>query len=144
MGVAGQQLLLSASIRKPRGDMAWRHGWGWEGGGRRGQGGESAPTQHPHPYRTNPSLRRSASVRHSLGHLLRQTAPVFLPPSTPHSLSSQPVLRPSLRPQCTTCAASGLFSAFTLALGGGDFKSEQYNEIARLQTMAEPPRQCVT
>lgn len=49
VGVAGQQLLLSASIRKPRGDMGWRHGWGWGwGGGALGRGDEvRVGSQHP-------------------------------------------------------------------------------------------------
>lgn len=102
VGVAGQQLLLSASIRKPRGDMGWRHGWGGvvgREGGRRGQGGESAPTQHPHPLPNKPKPEEECVGPPLLGPLRSPIRPPFLPlpPHTPSPSLPTP-LTPSVHP----------------------------------------------
>lgn len=98
MGVAGQQLLLSASIRKPRGDMGWRHGWGWGDG----EGGEvRVGSQHP-PNTPTPTkqaqawggVRRSAApwatsfAKLPLSSFLHRPHPPSIPLSSVHNMCS--------------------------------------------------------
>lgn len=128
VGVAGQQLLLSASIRKPRGDMGWRHGWGWGWVGgvmgreeRSGWGVSTHPTPPPPPNKPKPK-------EECVGPPLLGPPPSPHCPSLPSSvhplhcpLPSLPNPPPSIRPPSvhnTCCRRMVLHLHFDFRLGG--------------------------